>query len=222
MTKLAKATSGRISSNIDDMTPKDLGTAELVEQRKVETEKWVFIEGCKNPRAITLLIRGGTQRVIDEVDRSLHDALMVVKDVIEKPMIVYGGGSPEAYVSSKLRSWAQTLLGREQLAVEKFAEALESIPLGLARNAGMNPIDAITQLRAKHNAGEKYTGIDTINGQVGNIEKLQIIEPLKVKEQVIKSATESANMILRIDNVVASSKSSTPPQAPMPSSGMEM
>jgi archaeal chaperonin len=222
MSKLAKATGARIVGSVNDLTEKDLGEAAVVEERTIENDNWVFIEGCKNPKAVTLLIRGGSQRVIDEVDRSLHDALMVVKDVIEKPLIVYGGGSPEAYVSGKLRQWAQTLSGREQLAVEKFAEALESIPLALARNAGMNPIDAITQLRAKQNAGQKCTGIDTINGQVGDIEKLQIIEPVKVKEQVIKSATESANMILRIDNVVASSKPSgvPPPPGPNPEMGM--
>jgi archaeal chaperonin len=221
MSKLAKATGGRIVGSVNDLTGKDLGEAAIVEERTIENDNWVFIEGCKNPKAVTLLIRGGSQRVIDEVERSLHDALMVVKDVIEKPMIVYGGGSPEAYVSSKLRLWAQTLSGREQLAVEKFAEAMESIPLSLARNAGMNPIDAITHLRSKQNAGEKWTGIDTINGQVGDIEKLQIVEPLKVKEQVIKSATESANMILRIDNVVAASRSSSPPEPrPGPEMGM--
>ena len=221
MSKLAKATGGRIVGNVNNLTEKDLGEADIVEERTIENDNWVFIEGCKNPKAVTLLIRGGSQRVIDEVDRSLHDALMVVKDVIEKPSIVYGGGSPEAYVSSKLRQWAQTLSGREQLAVEKFAEALEAIPLALARNAGMNPIDAITQLRSRQNAGQKWTGIDTINGQVGDIEKLQIVEPTKVKEQVIKSATESANMILRIDNVVASSKpGSSPPQMPSPEMGM--
>ncbi len=221
MSKLAKATGGRIVGSVNDLTSKDLGEAAIVEERTIENDNWVFIEGCKNPKAVTLLIRGGSQRVIDEVERSLHDAIMVVKDVIEKPLIVYGGGAPEAYVSLKLRQWAQTLSGREQLAVEKFAEAMEVIPLALARNAGMNPIDAVTQLRAKQNAGEKWTGIDTIDGQIGDVEKLQIVEPLKVKEQVIKSATESANMILRIDNVVAASRSSGPPE-PRPSPEMGM
>jgi chaperonin GroEL (HSP60 family) len=221
MSKLAKATGGRIVGSVNDLTEKDLGEAALVEERTIENDNWVFIEGCKNPKAVTLLIRGGSQRVIDEVDRSLHDALMVVKDVIETPQIVYGGGAPEAYVAYKLRQWAQTLSGREQLAVEKFAEAMESIPLALARNAGMNSIDAITQLRSRQNAGEKWVGIDTINGIVGDIEKLQIIEPTKVKEQVIKSATETANMILRIDNVVASSKGGGPPQGGRPG-GPEM
>ena len=159
---------------------------------------------------MTFLIRGGSQRVVDEVDRAVHDALMVVKDVIENPYFVPGGGAPEAYIAAKLRMWAQSLSGREQLAVEKFAEALEAIPISLARNAGMNPIDAITQLRAKQSAGEKYTGVDVINGTIGNIEKIDVFEPVRVKEQVIKSATETANMILRIDNVVAVSRAPAP------------
>lgn len=222
MAKLAKATGGRIVGSVNDLTEKDLGQAQNVEERTIENDNWVFIEGCKNPKAVTLLLRGGSQRVIDEADRSIHDALMVVKDVVERPMIVYGGGAPEIYVATKLRVWAQSLSGREQLAVEKFAESLESIPLALARNAGMNPIDAITQLRAKHNAAEKWTGIAvTDGGVVTDMQKFEIIEPVKVKEQVIKSATETANMILRIDNVVASSKASAPgPSGPPP--GMEM
>jgi chaperonin GroEL (HSP60 family) len=154
--------------------------------------------------------------VVDEVERAIHDALMVVKDVIEKPYFVPGGGAPEAYLAVKLRVWAQSLSGREQLAVEKFAEALESIPLSLARNAGMNPIDSITQLRSKQSSGEKYAGVDVINGTIGDIEKINVLEPIKVKEQVIKSATETANMILRIDNVVAVSRTSPPPSGQMP------
>ncbi len=210
MSKLAKATGGRIVGSVSDLSEKDLGQAQNVEEKTVEEDKWVFIEGCKNPKAVSLLIRGGSQRVIDEADRSIHDALMVVKDVIERPLILPGGGAPEEYVANHLRNWAKTLSGREQLAVEKFAEAIESIPLALARNAGMNPIDAITQLRAKHSAGEKYVGVDVIGGEIGDMEKIDVVEPLKVKEQVIKSATETANMILRIDNVVAVSRSSPP------------
>jgi len=215
MTKLAKATGGRIVGRVDDLNDAELGLAENVEERRVEEDNWVFIEGCKNPKAISILLRGGTQRVIDEADRSMHDALMVVKDVIEKPKIVYGGGAPEAFIALKLREWSKSLSGREQLAVEKFADALESIPLALARNAGMNPIDTITQLRSKQSAGERFTGVDVINGTIADFEKLRIMEPVKVKEQIIKSATETANMILRIDNVVASSRSSAPPQGGM-------
>ena len=221
MTKLAKATGGRIVGRIEDLNDAELGLAENVEERRVEEDNWVFIEGCKNPKAISILLRGGTQRVIDEADRSMHDALMVVKDVIEKPEIVYGGGAPEAFIALKLREWSKTLSGREQLAVEKFADALESIPLALARNAGMNPIDTITQLRSKQSAGERFTGVDVINGTIADFEKLRIMEPVKVKEQIIKSATETANMILRIDNVVASSRgSSMPSPGGMPGMGM--
>lgn len=219
MSKLAKATGARIVGSVTDLTEKDLGEAQIVEERAIENDNWVFIEGCKNPKAVSLLLRGGSQRVIDEAERSIHDALMVVKDVIEKPMIVYGGGAPEAYISTKLRTWAQSLSGREQLAVEKFAEAIESIPIALARNAGMNPIDAITQLHSKQSAGEKWTGIDVVNGVVGDMQKSDVVEPVKVKEQVIKSATETANMILRIDNVVASSKPAGG-QPRMPEMGM--
>lgn len=221
MAKLAKATGGRVVGSVNDLTEKDLGQAQNVEEKTIENDNWVFIEGCKNPKAVTLLLRGGSQRVIDEADRSIHDALMVVKDVIERPMVVYGGGSPEIYVATKLRVWAQSLSGREQLAVEKFAESMESIPLALARNAGMSPIDAITQLRAKHNAGEKWTGIAVSDGGiVTDMKNFEIIEPVKVKEQVIKSATETANMILRIDNVVASRASSAPEPRPSPEMAM--
>ena len=205
MTKLSKATGGRISSNIDDMTPKDLGAAELVEQRKVETDKWVFIEGCKNPKAITLLLRGGSQRVVDEVDRSMHDSLMVVKDVIEKPAVVAGGGAPEEFLASHLKEWANKFEGREQLAIKKYAEALEIIPLTIAENAGMDPINTMVTLRAKHSQGKKWTGIDARNTRVADMFSLDIIEPVAVKEQIIKSATEAACMILRIDDVIASS-----------------
>ncbi|EPA04674.1 thermosome subunit beta [Candidatus Nitrosarchaeum limnium] len=223
MSKLAKATGGRIVGNVNDLSNTDLGSAQNVEEKRVEEDNWVFVEGCKNPKAISILIRGGSQRVIDEADRSMHDALMVVKDVVENPKIVYGGGAPESFVALRLRDWAKSLSGREQLAVEKFADAMESIPLALARNAGMNPIDSITLLRSKQNAGEKFTGVDVINGIIADFEKLGVIEPLKVKEQVIKSATETANMILRIDSVVAVSRSMHPePQQGMQSGGMGM
>jgi len=205
MTKLAKASGGRISTNLDDLTFKDLGSAEHVEQRKVETDKWVFIEGCRNPRAVTLLLRGGSQRVVDEVDRSLHDALMVVKDVIEKPAVVAGGGAPEEYLASGLKDWADRFEGREQLAIKKFAEALEIIPLTIAENAGMDPIDTMVTLRAKQSQGKKWTGIDARNTRIADMYLLDIIEPVAVKEQIIKSATEAASMILRIDDVIASS-----------------
>ena len=203
MTKLAKATGGRISTNLDDISANDLGSAEIVQQKKVESDKWVFIEGCKNPRSVTVLIRGGSQRVVDEVDRSLHDALMVVKDVVEKPSIVAGGGSPEAYLSTELNEWAGSYDGREQLAMKQYAEAFEIIPLTIAENAGMDPIDTIIALRANQSSGKQTMGINAKEGKIGNMFSLDIVEPLAVKEQIIKSATEAACMILRIDDVIA-------------------
>jgi len=221
MSKLARATGARVVSNLDDLTAKDLGSADLVEERKIETDKWVFVEGAKHPKAVTILIRGGSQRVVDEAERSVHDALMVTKDVLERPVIVAGGGAPEAYAAAKLRDWVSTLSGREQLAAEKFAESLEVIPLTLGENAGMDPIDTITDLRSKQSKGSKWTGIDVRNGKIADISKLEIFEPLVVKEQIIKSATEVASMILRIDDVIASGKSGGPPGGGgMPPGGM--
>ena len=203
MIKLAKATGGRVISNLDDLTEKDLGAADLAQQKKVESDKWVFIEGCKHPQSVTMLIRGGSQRVIDEVDRSIHDALMVVKDVIEKPEIVAGGGAPEAFAASQLKNWADNFDGREQLAIKKYAEALEIIPLTIAENAGMDPIDTMATLRAKQNQGLKWTGIDARNTKIADMLAIDVVEPIVVKEQIIKSATEAACMILRIDDVIA-------------------
>ena len=207
MTKLAKATGGRISTNLDDISADDLGSAEIVQQKKVESDKWVFIEGCKNPRSVTVLIRGGSQRVVDEVDRSIHDALMVVKDVVEKPSIVAGGGSPEAYLAAELNEWSSISEGREQLAIKQYAEAFESIPLTIAENAGMDPIDTIITLRANQSNGKQTVGINAKESKIGDMFRLDIVEPLVVKEQIIKSATEVACMILRIDDVIAVSGS---------------
>jgi len=220
MTSLSKATGARLVTNLDDLTSKDLGYAKLVQERKVETDKWVFIEGCKNPKAVTILIRGGSQRVVDEAERSVHDALMVSKDVLERPVILAGGGAPEAFAATKVREWAHTLSGREQLAAEKFAEALEVIPLSLAENAGMDLIDTLTEIRAKQSKGSYSIGIDARNGKVADMSKLDIVEPLVVKEQIIKSATEAACMILRIDDVIASSKSGGPSGPPGGMGGM--
>ncbi len=203
MIKLAKATGGRVISNLDDLTEQDLGAADLAQQKKVESDKWVFIEGCKHPQSVTMLIRGGSQRVIDEVDRSIHDALMVVKDVIEKPEIVAGGGAPEAFAASQLKDWADNFDGREQLAIKKYAEALEIIPLTIAENAGMDPIDTMATLRSKQNQGLKWTGIDARNQKIADMLAIDVVEPIVVKEQIIKSATEAACMILRIDDVIA-------------------
>ena len=215
MTKLAKATGGRISTSIDDISEKDLGSAENVQQKKVETDKWVFIEGCRNPQSVTMLIRGGTQRVVDEVDRSIHDALMVVKDVIERPAIVAGGGAPEALLAAFLKDWSNGFDGRQQLAIKKYAEALEVIPLTIAENAGMDPIDTMVTLRAKQSEGKKWTGINAKEGKVSDMLAQNIVAPVVVKEQIIKSATEAASMILRIDDVIAISGGSGGGMPPM-------
>ncbi len=211
MSKLAKATGARIVTNLDDLTAKDLGQAKLAEERKIEEDKWVFIEGCKNPKAVTILVRGGSQRVVDEAERALHDALMVTKDVVESPSIVAGGGAPEVEVASKVREWAQKLSGREQLAALRYAEAIETIATILAENAGMDPIDTQVDLRARHGKGEKWAGVDALSGKVANMWTRSVVEPTAVKLQILKAATESACMILRIDDVIASSKSKEPP-----------
>ena len=220
MYKLAKATGARVVNNIEELKAADLGSADLAEERKVETDKWVFIEGCKNPKAVSILIRGGSQRVIDEAERSVHDAIMVVKDVLEYPYVIVGGGAPEALVAARLREWSGSLSGRMQLAAYRFAEAIETIPITLAENAGMDPLDTQVQLRArvadsleKRTSGQRRAetikakyGINVIEGKVADLSKQNIFEPLAVKEQVINSATEAACMILRIDDVIAASK----------------
>jgi len=215
MTKLAKATGARVVNNFEDLSPSDLGYSALVEERKVEEDKWVFVEGCKNPKAVTILVRGGTQRIVDEGERSLHDALMVTKDVIERPAVVAGGGAAEAEAASQVLKWADKLSGREQLAAQKFAEALESIPIALALNAGMDPIDAQVEFRAKHaTENGKWFGIEASDGKVKDMFQRQVFEPLAVKVQIIRSATEAASMILRIDDVIAAGKSKGPAGPP--------
>ena len=211
LTKLAKATGGRIVTNLDDLSEKDLGAADLVQERKIEEDRWVFVEGCKHPKSVTILLRASSQRVVDEAERSIHDAIMVVKDVMELPLIVAGGGAPETFAATKIRSWGKSLEGREQLAAEKFAEALESIPLSLSENAGMDPIDTLASLRSRQLNGEKWTGIDVRKGKVVDIKSSDIVEPLSVKTQIISAAAEAACMILRIDDVIATAKSAGPP-----------
>jgi len=214
MEKLAKATGGKIITNLDDMSEKDLGNAELVEERKIGDDKMTFIEGCKNPKAVAILIRGGTERIVAEAERSLHDALCVARDIVREPKIVPGGGSPELEIARTLKEYAQTLPGREQLAVQAYAEALESIPLTLAENAGLDPIDIISELRARHEKDEKWAGVEVIEGKPKNMEKAGVYEPLAVKKQMIKSATEAATMILKIDDIIASGKTKGPPMPP--------
>ncbi len=217
--KLSKATGAKIVVNIEGLTEKDLGNAELVEERKMGDDKWVFIEGCKNPRALTILLRGGTEKVIDEVERAIHDTLCVVKDIMQRPYVVAGGGAPEIEVSSRLRKWAGALSGKEQLAAIAFAEALEIVPTTLAENSGLDPVDILVDLRSSHEKGKIWTGIDAIEGRVTNMSEIDVYEPLVVKEQIIKAASEAASMILRIDDVIAASKSAGAGMPPRPPGG---
>jgi archaeal chaperonin len=220
MTKLSKATGAKIITNIDELSGSDLGSADLVEERKVETDKWVFVEGCKNPNALSILVRGGSQKIVDEAERSIHDAIMAVKDVVEYPYVVVGGGASEIAISQKIREWSGSLSSREQLAAEKFADAFESIPLVLAENAGMDIIDTQVQLRAKSSStGKVRYGVDVLEGKVADLASKDVYEPLLVKEQIIKSAVETASMILRIDNVIAASKSKGAGASPRPGAG---
>jgi len=214
MEKLAKATGGKIVTNLDSLTSDDLGYCALVEERKIGDDKMTFVEGCKHPKAVTILIRGGTQRLVDEAERSVHDALCVVRDVIEEPKIVAGGGAVELEVSRMLKKYAETLPGREQLAVRAFAEALEAVPTTLTENAGLDPIDVLSELRARHEKGEIWAGIEVNNGKVQDMSRAAVYEPLSVKKQIIKSGTEASTMILKIDDVIAAGKSRSPPMPP--------
>jgi thermosome len=214
MEKLAKATGAKIVTNLDGISQADLGYAALVEERKIGDDKMTFIEGCKNPRAVTLLIRAGTQRMIDEAERSIHDALCVIRDIIEEPKVVAGGSAPELEMARVLKNYAETLPGREQLAVRIYAEALEAIAITLTENAGLDPIDILSELRSRHEKGEKWAGIEVIEGKVQDMSKIGVFEPITVKKQIIKSATEAASMILKIDDVIASEKMKAPPTPP--------
>jgi len=215
--KLSKATGGMIFTNLDDITQEKLGFAGLVEERKIMNDSWIFIEECKDPKSVVILIRGGTELIIDEVDRAIHDALCVIRDVVEDEKIVGGGGAPEIETAIQLRKYAQTLGGREQLAVEVFADTLDIIPKTLAENAGLDQIDVLMKLRAAHQAGNKFAGHDLETGDIINdMAAVGVVEPTIVKIQAIKSSTEAASMILRIDDVIAGAKSAMPPGGGMP------
>ncbi|TMI12075.1 thermosome subunit [Candidatus Bathyarchaeota archaeon] len=208
MEKLVKATGGKVVSNVNDLRAEDLGFAKLVEERKVADDKMTFVEGSKNPKAVTILVRGGSERLVDEAERAIHDALCVVRDVVLDPRVVGGGGAPEAEVARRLREHAQKLSGKEQLAVIAFGEALETLPTALAENAGLDPIDILVQLRVAHEKGQLWAGVDVNESKVADLKERGILEPLGVKVQVIKSAAEAAGMILKIDDVIAAAKSS--------------
>jgi len=220
MAKLAKATGGKLVTALDGLTKDDLGHAELVEERKIGEDKMTFIEGCKNPHAVAILIRGGTQRIMDEAERSIHDALCVVRDVVKERKIVAGGGAPEAEVSRALRKYAGTLPGKEQLAVIGFANAVEIVPMTLAENAGLDTIDILSELKVQHEKGKIWAGVNVQSGKVEDMKKLEVLEPLSVKTQILKSATEAATMILRIDDVIAGGKTKTPTMPPGGPGGM--
>ncbi|MBI4053310.1 MAG: TCP-1/cpn60 chaperonin family protein [Candidatus Diapherotrites archaeon] len=226
MTALSRATGAKVVSRLQDISKDDLGKAETVYEKKIAGDNMVFIEGCKNPKAVSLIIRGGTEHVIDEIERAVHDALMSTATAVRDGKIVVGGGAVEAEIAFKLRDYAKTIGGREQLAIEAFAETLEEIPRTLAETAGMNPLDTLVSLRSEHGSkGGKYIGVNVFTGKLSDMKKANVIEPLSVKVQAISSATEVAEMILRIDDIIAgSSKNSAPPMpggmGGMP--GMEM
>ena len=220
MEKLAKATGGKVITNLDDITASDLGYAELVEERKIGDDKMTFIEGCKNPKAVAILIRGGTERIVAEAERSIHDALCVARDVVREPKILAGGGAPEMEMARALKKYAESLPGREQLAVMSYAEALEAVPNTLSENAGLDPIDIISELHARHEKGEVWAGIEVLDGKVKNMEKAGVFEPLAVKKQIIKSATEASTMLLKIDDIIAAGKARAPPMPPQGPPGM--
>jgi thermosome len=207
MEKLARATGGKISTDLNDLKAQDLGIAGLVEERKLGEDKMIFVEKCKDPRSVALIIRAGLERMVDEAERAMTDALSVVSDVLENNKIVAGGGAVEIEVARELRKYAINVGGREQLAIENFADAMEVIPKTLAENGGLEAIDVLVELRAAHEKPDgQYKGVNVFTGKIEDMKQKGVLEPLIVKEQAVKSATESAAMILRIDDVIASTK----------------
>jgi archaeal chaperonin len=219
MEKLAKATGGTIQASTKDLPPEGLGEAKLVEEVKIGDDKLVFVRDCKDPHSVTVMIRGGSEHVVDEAERSFHDALCVVRNAVEDKKIVAGGGAPEAETAKQLRDYALKVGGREQLAIEAYAEALEAIPLTIAQNSGLDPIDIMVELRSKHAHPEnKWFGVQVRTGKIADMLTDNVVEPLRVKKQAVKSATEAACMLLRIDDVLSSkgAKEGGPPGGGMP------
>jgi thermosome len=221
--KLARATGGRIISNFSDITKDDLGFAGIVEEQKIAGEQMIFVRECKNPKSVSILIRGGTEHVVDEVERSLEDAIGSLISALEVGRVVAGGGAPEEAVSKGLREFAQSFSGREQLAILAFAEAMETIPRTLAENAGLDPIDILVEIRSAHDEGKITYGVDVYTGKIVDMRAKGVIEPLKIKTQAIKSAAEAAEMILRIDDIISAGKleKGGMPRMPSPESGEE-
>jgi len=217
MEKLAKATGANLVTKLDDLKASDLGDAALVEEKKIADDRMTFVTGCKNPKAVSVLIRGGTEHVIDEIDRSLNDAISVVSVAFEDGKLVTGGGSTASELALKLRDYAASVGGREQIAIDAFASAMEVVPTALSENAGLDPIDVLIEMRQAHKSGKKYAGINVFTGKVVDMKKERVLEPIRVARQAIISATDAAVMILRIDDVIASkggSKGGKGPRGP--------
>nr|QNO51061.1 thermosome subunit [Methanosarcinales archaeon ANME-1 ERB6] len=217
MKKLASATGGKVLTTLEEIRAEDLGNAGTVEERKIGGDEMIFVEDCKNPKSVSILLRGGTEHVVDELERGMYDALRVTACAVEDGKYVAGGGATEIELAMQLREYAATVGGREQLAIQAFADAVEVIPRALAENAGLDPIDVLVALRSEHESGNKYMGLDMTTGKPGDMIKASVIEPLRIKTQAISSATESATMILRIDDVIAST---APAGGGMPPGGM--
>ncbi|MEM3830597.1 MAG: thermosome subunit beta [Sulfolobales archaeon] len=209
MEKLERATGGRIVSNIDDLTENDLGYAELVEERKVGEDKMVFIEGTKNPKSVSILVRGGLERLVDETERTLRDSMSSVADVLRDSRVVYGGGATEIELALYLREYSTKVGGKEALAIEAFAKALEGLAITLLENAGMDPVEYIMKLRAGHREGQRWLGVDVLRSTLSDMKTLRVIEPVVVKANALKAGTEAATLILRIDDMIAAARTKT-------------
>lgn len=220
MEKLAKATGGKIISNLDDIQSEDLGKAGLVEERKIGDEKFTFIMECVNPKAVSIFIRGSTEHVIDELERSIHDSLFVVKIAIEDQKMTVGGGSAATEISMALRDYAPTIGGREQMAIEAFAKAIDVVPKTLAENAGFDPIDMMLEIRSAHKKNMKYAGVNVYTGKIDDMYNKNVFEPLRVGIQEIQASSEAATMILRIDDIIASKTGGKTPTVPPGAGGM--
>ena len=221
MEKLAKATGGKIVTKLDELSKDDLGFAKLVYEKKIGDDAMTFVTGCKNPKAVSILIRGGTEHVVDEVERSLEDATSVVAVAIEDGQVITGGGSSATEIALTLRDYAATVGGREQIAIEAFADAMEVVPRTLAENAGLDPIDMLIELRKEHKKGNKYAGVNVFTGKVSDMKKENVIEPIRVGSQAISSATDAAVMVLRIDDVIAAKSGGAPGGGKGPGAGGE-
>ncbi len=214
MDKLAKATGANVVTKIEELSSDELGCAALVEVRKIQEDEMTFVTGCKNPKAVSMLLRGGTEHVVDEVERSMDDAISVTAVAIEDGKMVTGGGSTAVEIAMKLREYAATVGGREQIAIDAYASALEVVPTALAENAGLDPIDTLINMRKAHKEGKVHAGLNVYNGKIVDMLKETVIEPIRVGRQAINSATDAAVMILRINDVIASKAALARPWRP--------